>query len=362
MTSLGRATFAGLSLGLFALLGSLALGFWAVPTWLGISPFINSATALWLGVGAAASLVSGILFCLWLTGSLGQPLTLAKPPNSTELFGRHLVGLGFAFVLDAIFCIVLMTALSLASCRIAVPPLGATSSSLSSNTINTNALGSAVSGQPASTTRGAFASLFGADPTGGRFAAVLFLTSSMVAILGALFFLSNSIWEKMGDQSNEDFDANLFWAGLWFRLGEALSFNLVLFLLILTIDFNAPEDAGSLLIWLPLMSLLVGMFLKPGEKMVFGIAERMFAAFSALVPTSLERKHTLKIKTLDNPKLFDAHSTLTPSAEKLFKALKHVRGVTRVLVDPELRRIEVEYDEDRVSVERIQHEAEIHGL
>lgn len=362
MTTLGRATITGVSLGFFALLGSLALGFWAVPTWLGVDPFFGDTTALLLGACAAALLIVGILSCLRLIECLAQPLSDEGPQTSSELFGRHLVGIGFAFVLDAIFCIVLITALSMASGSIAVSQLGATGCSLSGDSFNAGAAELAVVEQPTSSAHGAFASLFGTNPAGGRFTAALFLTSSMVAILGALFYFANSIWEKMGSQSNEEFDPNLFWAGLWFRLGEALSFNLVLFLFILTINFDAREDARSLLIWLPLMSLLVGMFLKAGEKMIFGIAQRMFAAFSALVPATLEKTQALKVKTLDDPKLFGTNGALTPAAERLFKALEHVRGVTRVLSDLDRRVIEVEYDEDRVAGGRIQHEAKIHGF
>ncbi|RNC81003.1 MAG: hypothetical protein ED559_04150 [Phycisphaera sp.] len=362
MTTLGRATIAGVSLGFFTLLGSLALGFWAVPAWLGIDPFFDNATALWLGVCASALLVIGIVFCLRLTGNLDRTPAVGTTVASTELFGRHLVGIGFAFVLDAIFCTVLITALSLASGRIAASPPTAIGGSLSGDSFNARAVELTIVEQSASSSYGAYNSLFGTNLAESRFTAVLFLTSSMVAILGALFYLANSLWKKMNAQSREQFDPNLFWAGLWFRMGEAVVFNLVLFLFIITINVDAQEDARSLLVWLPLMSLLVGMFLKAGEQMIFGIAQRVFAAFSALVPTSLERTQTLKSKTLDNPNLFSTNGDLTPGAQKLIKALEHVRGVTRVLLDSDRRVIEVEYDEYRITGARIQHEAKIHGF
>jgi len=76
----------------------------------------------------------------------------------------------------------------------------------------------------------------------------------------------------------EPFEAARFWGGLWFRVGEALLFSLVVFL------FAAAPGAGkSGGAWLLLMALLLGMFVKTGESLVAGLADRVFAAARQLV-------------------------------------------------------------------------------
>jgi hypothetical protein len=74
----------------------------------------------------------------------------------------------------------------------------------------------------------------------------------------------------------EPFDTNRFWGGLWFRLGEAVLFTLVVFLL----GVGSTKLTGASLL---LVALLLGMFVKTGEGLIAGIAEKVFAAVSTIV-------------------------------------------------------------------------------
>jgi hypothetical protein len=86
--------------------------------------------------------------------------------------------------------------------------------------------------------------------------------------------------EKVQMQMNhaEPFDAARFWGGLWFRVGEALLFTLVVFL------FGGGASLGKLTgASLLLGSLLLGMFVKTGEGLISGIADKLFSAVKELV-------------------------------------------------------------------------------
>jgi hypothetical protein len=141
--------------------------------------------------------------------------------------------------------------------------------------------------------------------------------SMNMAILGSLFFVANAL-RKNRDCKQERFDREYFWAGLWYRLGEAVLFTLVVYLFFHYFADPAPaavaarRDASgqgfwSMLfsfspygqwtqaaehaavaknsdLWMPLMGLLLGMFIKTGERIVFGVADKVFKATKMLLP------------------------------------------------------------------------------
>lgn len=76
----------------------------------------------------------------------------------------------------------------------------------------------------------------------------------------------------------ERFDKTRFWGGLWFRIGEGLVFTLVIFLIV--IGSSSPATSGAYLL---LASLLLGMFVKTGEGLIAGLADKFFAAAKAIV-------------------------------------------------------------------------------
>lgn len=122
--------------------------------------------------------------------------------------------------------------------------------------------------------------LLAAQPPEQHSVGVIVLMSSLLALLGALFYVCNAIRKKSERKKpDEPFDIGWFWAGIFLRVGEALIFTLVLFLLF---SMQNSPDYRMLL----LTSLLIGMFIKTGERVIFGIAQRVFAAVETLVPTS----------------------------------------------------------------------------
>lgn len=108
--------------------------------------------------------------------------------------------------------------------------------------------------------------------------------SIAMAILGSLFFIANSLVLKRRS-GDEPFNDMAFWSGLWFRIGEALLFVLVLFLII-SGSTGHVALGGVGFEQLPAAALLVGMFVKSGERVIFGLAERMFGMISGLLPAA----------------------------------------------------------------------------
>lgn len=118
---------------------------------------------------------------------------------------------------------------------------------------------------------------------------IILLASVGLAALGSLFFTADALREKR-DANDEDFSVRAFWGGLWFRMGESILFALVLFLLLAGNQSNGSSDSYDRYFGLfPLIALLMGMFVKSGERLIFGIAHRLFAAVEALVPATKER-------------------------------------------------------------------------
>jgi hypothetical protein len=108
-----------------------------------------------------------------------------------------------------------------------------------------------------------------------------------MAVLGALFFIANSLRKLR--ICRRSFDSSVFWAGLWYRIGEAVLFTLV-FLLVIHWRYKGDllKTSAEYDLMLPLLALVLGMFIKTGERLVFGTAERIFAAASAMLPVQPE--------------------------------------------------------------------------
>lgn len=155
------------------------------------------------------------------------------------------------------------------------------------------------------------------DPKGGRTPASCGIYQMVqlclipgFAILGSLFFVAGSLRLKrdhlekgdtaVDDTADADTETNAeenleyrgtkFWGGLWYRVGEAVLFALVIYI-VMTVD--GPDDgtanqAGPYsagLVWILALSLIVGMFIKPAEVLINGIGTRLLKAVQALIRT-----------------------------------------------------------------------------
>jgi len=130
------------------------------------------------------------------------------------------------------------------------------------------------------------------------------------AILGSLFFVAGSLRQKRdrlekdknlmdnpdgnGDKENLSYRSTKFWGGLWYRVGEAVLFALVIYI-IMTVNDPQPAQTASTaktqppgtyadgLVWILALSLIVGMFIKPAEVLINGIGTRLLNAIEALI-------------------------------------------------------------------------------
>jgi hypothetical protein len=87
--------------------------------------------------------------------------------------------------------------------------------------------------------------------------------------------------ESSHESTAEDFDSHAFWSGAFFRIGEAVLFTLVFFWLIWS------SEGTQYVIWLPVLALFVGMFVKTGETIIFNLGMRILYATNAFLPTAL---------------------------------------------------------------------------
>lgn len=111
-------------------------------------------------------------------------------------------------------------------------------------------------------------------------AAFTLILSMLLAVAGSAFFTANSLVHKWG---KEDFSLSGFWSGFWFRLGESLLFVLVIFLILC----SSQAFYNDYINWLPALSLLMGMFVKSGERLIFGLAERLFEVARGILPPAV---------------------------------------------------------------------------
>ncbi len=106
------------------------------------------------------------------------------------------------------------------------------------------------------------------------------LLAGAMAFVGSLFYIALALWRKQHhDAHREAFDVGKLVSGAALRCGEAMLFTLVFVLLTQvggTFDFDG---------WLPVMGLMLGMFVKSGERLVFNLATRVFDLAESVVPS-----------------------------------------------------------------------------
>lgn len=103
--------------------------------------------------------------------------------------------------------------------------------------------------------------------------------SIIMGVLGSVFFTANVLFNKRQNEPS-NFDVYVFWGGFCFRMGESVVFVLVFFLISI-VDDGAFANIYKLL---PILALFLGMFVKSGERIVFGISERVFKGFEVGIP------------------------------------------------------------------------------
>ncbi len=209
-----------------------------------------------------AFLVVALIAGLWTVFTLPlKPTRASDEQMNDEMFTGHLIGLGYFLLVDAVLTVVALCGLAATGQLDDVLKHGA------------NLLASAT-GAPSATD----APLLDDVSTRRGFItqAIILGLSLAMAILGALFYFANSLWAKFAAKT-EMFNRNVFWAGLWFRLAEAVVFTLAFFL---ALRFYASTDSLYLM---PMLGLFIGMTVKSAEALVFGLAERTLAAATALV-------------------------------------------------------------------------------
>jgi hypothetical protein len=231
-----------LALGSILVVGTLTFSLSPTITW-DLSSLQFWAT---LGVGLATTTVGVIA---GLIGAVTMAPAPTGDPQQTHavMYQRYLVGVGYALLLIAV-----LNAVALA--------------------------GLAKSGVLGSVFAPTLAPQAKVEPSAEWNATMmLILISLSTGILGALFFIANSLREKR--DGFEEFKAAEFWGGLWYRLGEAVLFTVVVFFLSKSVTTSTNNAAP-----LPLIALFLGMFVKTGERLIFGAAKRVFAAAQTLVP------------------------------------------------------------------------------
>lgn len=215
--------------------------------------FLHSSSPYFLGVALFAG--------LWTVFTLERKPGLATDAETSgKMFSAYLIGLGFFLLVDAIITMVAITGLAATGQLDDILKHGAALIEQASG-----AAAQPVAALTPEETRRGFMTQ-----------AVILGLSLAMAILGALFYFANSLWAKFGLKT-EMFNRNVFWAGLWFRLAEAVVFTLAFFL---ALRFYAEANTLYLM---PMIGLFVGMTVKSAEALVFGMAERTLAAAVALV-------------------------------------------------------------------------------
>jgi hypothetical protein len=327
---------------------TIALSFGLMPRAFGADPMPWQVAVL---IG-----IAGIAMFWWAISRRGLPVQLGaleviaddkpEPERSTELYGIYLVGIGFALLVQALACSMVFAAIAWSmghlpdGTQIQVPTALQKSGAAS---------GAAASG---------LANLFGRDPDDSFVILGLLNLSTLVATLGAMFFFANSLYMKMKLPERETFDRRLFWGGLWFRIAEALLFNLVFFLVL---RYYAPDRY----LLLPLVSLMVGMFLKAGESLVSGVATRVFASIQALVPNDLSSQRVMRLFAFE---LSGFEENLSSDdkrkvVDSLVESLKAIPGVEEVEGDSRVTpNVRVEYNAAAVKPADIGRKVELKGL
>lgn len=120
------------------------------------------------------------------------------------------------------------------------------------------------------------------------------LLAGAMAFIGSLFYIALALWRKQHHGAHcEPFDVGKLVSGAALRSGEAMLFTLV-FVLLTQVGGSTDFDG-----WLPVMGLMLGMFVKSGERLVFNLATRIFDLAESIVPSSNGKKGENAIDELD---------------------------------------------------------------
>jgi peptidoglycan/LPS O-acetylase OafA/YrhL len=106
------------------------------------------------------------------------------------------------------------------------------------------------------------------------------LTAGGMSLVGVAFYIAQSVRERV---AAADFHRGKFWSGMFFRIGEAVIFTLV-FVLICAYQVAQEQEPVFAHQSLPVLGLFVGMFVKSGETVVFGLAVAVFELAKRIVP------------------------------------------------------------------------------
>jgi len=219
-------------------------------TWVMVTPdFLGADGPMGFPKDGRTALFSGLGLLLIGVAAAAMTVTMPRPPRpigsnpNPAMFGGAIVGLGFVFLIDAILNLIAFSGFAKTGLLGQVFPIIAPDDGVleSSNVVS----------------------------------AIRLVVSLGMAVLGALFFVTNSLRNKR-ERKLVRYSETKFWAGLWFRLGEAVLFTVVFFL---ALRHYVPDSEQLL----PLVALLVGMCVTTGETLVFGIAQRVLKGAAALV-------------------------------------------------------------------------------
>lgn len=221
------------------------------------------------------SAVIGVLALIHLKSTQPSPVELQY---SSQMFGRALVGIGYFLLLDALLNIVAIAGFAKGGYE------GAILMPLRTFSVETNTVGTAKQAPKldpsTNTVPAAVPEKEGKKPVDeakrNMFRAIQLMFALGFTLMGALFFFAKSLWDKMQDSTLVHFDERMFWAGLWFRLGEAVVFTLVVYV---ALRFKQQEGSD----WLPFIALVIGLSVKSAENLIAGICERVLAAVNGLI-------------------------------------------------------------------------------
>jgi hypothetical protein len=207
----------------------------------GSDAVVTRSRAAGLITGGGIVLI-GLLAATWAVLRTEKRELEIEPERSHALFGESLVGLAYVLLLDGVLNLIAFAGFAATGVLNVMFPIA--------------------SGETAPAT---------VPPL---VVGVRLIMALGMAVLGALFFVTNSLRQKR--DRHEEYDAWKFWSGLWFRLGEAVLFTVVFFL---ALRHQAPHRDDLL----PFLALLLGMFVTTGETLVFGLAQRVLKGAAALV-------------------------------------------------------------------------------
>jgi hypothetical protein len=291
----GGAVFVGLAIFMAAMVNAALTRLAALPA----TGKLGDGSWWHLGIMACGLLLhaAGLVgMGLWAaSGALPSATSTAQVPSvlRRQLFDRHLAVLGFYLL-----CVVLTAAVALGYLlsnatwqRIVFSSPSASTPPVSPASTQATSLPDSPTTDTISATRTTMGLCMAQTEKAWRISA-LFYTGLGLSMAGALFFVANRLSEKRDDakgEANEPFRVAQFWSGLLIYMSEAALLTLVVFFAMMgQIGFDvsggkSSTDLGAALVWLPAAGLIIGMLVKPAETLIFGLANRLLAAFRAML-------------------------------------------------------------------------------